>query len=227
MPLFLLPFSISLLFSFSSLLFQTTLHPKPFFCSNIVLSHNSPQIVSPGKDSFWSFSASFHSHSSLDVDTCVQITSPPYRCWFLCTCVLPLSASTPQPPLSPKRPPLKLGYPFVPSAVKFQRWPSLFQHYPLLSDPALHLGSSNPSAFALNLLCFPPTNSFADALSLLWFLPLFFPLQVLYWHWLNCNNCSSKSRLTTATTSLFSLFSIHPFHAALSTVGFWPTSEAS
>lgn len=198
---------------------------KSLLCPDIVLNHNSPQIVSPEK--FWSFSSSFHSHSSLDVDTCVLITSPSYRRWFLFTCVFLLSASMSQPSLSPKRPLLKLCYLFVPSVVKLELWPNLFQHYPLLSDTTLHLEYSSPSAFALNLLCFLHTNSFADALLLLWFFPLFFPLQVLYWHWLNCNNCSSKSSLTTATTSLFSPFSIHPFHAALSTVGFWPTSEAS
>lgn len=62
------------------------------------------------------------------------MTSPSYGCWFLCTWVFLLSASMPQPSLSPKRPLLKLCYLFAPSVVKLQLWPSIFQHYPLLSD---------------------------------------------------------------------------------------------
>lgn len=87
--------------------------------------------------------------------TCVLITNPFYRCWFPCTCVFLLSASMPQSSLSPKRPLLKLCHLFVPSVVKFHLWPSLFQHCPLLPDTTLHLGSSHPSAFAPNPLCFP------------------------------------------------------------------------
>lgn len=66
---------------------------------------------------------------------------------------------------------------FVLSIVKFSvlLWPSLFQHYPLLLNTTSPLAfqSSSPSASARNLLSFPPTNSFADPLLMLWFFPPF------------------------------------------------------
>lgn len=123
----------------------------------------------------------------------------------------------PQFSLSPKRPLTKPCSPslfplLVSSPCDHHKVSFSIIHYCWIQALTQHSSIFQSSASALNLLSFPPINSFADALLVLqFFLPLF-PLQVLYWHWLNCNNCSSKSRLTTATMSLFSPF----FHSPIS-----------